>query len=191
MTRVLFSHYPTSLTLKTFLQVHAFSEPDINNHANTHIQKTRPRLYTGVRFRLQKAIDSWAVGHLRKVLLIRYSTIDFDSGSNIQYVTAKYSAVRYRGIGTSIAEANKKVPIFPMLPGEASKRVPLSTEKLRQGQDESLCLLLHQNPPLVYPIQMLSSHATFPSRVANLVSALRYCTTQFARGTVRMSLAPS
>ena len=33
--------------------------------------------------------------------------------------------VRNRGIRTGISEARKRVPIFPFLPREASKRVPI------------------------------------------------------------------
>ena len=35
------------------------------------------------------------------------------------------STVRLRGKGTSISEASKRVPIFPLLPREASKWVPI------------------------------------------------------------------
>ena len=38
---------------------------------------------------------------------------------------------------------------------------PFSTGELRQGHDQSLCLLLKQNPPLVYPIQMLREFACY------------------------------
>ena len=42
-----------------------------------------------------------------------------------QYMTALHSTVCHRGIGTGISEASKRVPFFPMLPGEANKKVPI------------------------------------------------------------------
>ena len=50
------------------------------------------------------------------------------------------SSARYLGIGIGIYEASNRVPIFPLLPREASKRVPIfdrgtgsKPEMLRSG----------------------------------------------------------
>ena len=80
--------------------------------------------------------------------------------------------VRLGGIGSGISEASKRVPIFSFATRQASEFL-FSTGEFRQGHDQSLCLLLKQNPPLVCPIQMLTELACYlPSRDATVVSLL-------------------
>ena len=74
------------------------------------------------------------------------------------------STVRFRGMGTDISEASKRVPISSFAKfTQGGKQV---SSHFRQGNwvhghDHSLFFLLKQNPPLVYPIQMLREFACY------------------------------
>ena len=73
-----------------------------------------------------------------------------------------YGTVRFRGMGTDISEASKRVPISSFAT-QGGKQVSSHFRQRSwvQGHDRSLCFLLEQNPPLVYPIHMLREFASY------------------------------
>ena len=69
-------------------------------------------------------------------------------------------------MGTGISEASKRVPISSfaaLLATQGGKQVSSHFRQRNwvQGQDQRLCFLLQQTPPLVYPIQMLREFASY------------------------------
>ena len=67
--------------------------------------------------------------------------------------------VANREMGTGISEANKRVAIFLYAVRGGKQVSSYFGQELGPRHDQSLCFLLKQHPPLVYPIQMLREFA--------------------------------